>query len=91
MDNLWMYCKRAYKEVDKVISKQEQNQIIDKSREVWIERHRLLDQAKDDQERLEIIFAGGITLEQIQFELLNDLYYQKTGKDIPYVNNLRWY
>lgn len=91
MDNLWMYCKRAYKEVDKVISKQEQNQIIDKSREVWIERHRLLDQAKDDQERLEIIFAGGITREQIQFELLNDLYYQKTGKDIPYVNNLRWY
>ena len=91
MDNLWMYCKRAYKEVDKVISQQEQNQIIDKSREVWIERHRLLDQAKDDQERLEIIFSGGITLEQIQFELLNDLYYQKTGKDIPYVDNLRWY
>ena len=86
-----MYCKRAYKEVDKVISQQEQNKIIDKAIEVWIERHRLLDQAKDDQERLSIIFSGGITVEQIQFELLNDLYYQKTGKDIPYTNNLRWY
>lgn len=91
MDNLWMYCKRAYKEVDKVISQQEQNKIIDKAREVWIERHRLLDQAKDDQERLSIIFYGGITRDQIEFELLNDLYYQKTGKDIPYTSNLRWY
>lgn len=90
MDNLWMYCKRAYKEVEKVITKQEINRIVDQSREVWIERHRLLDKAKDDQERLAIIFSG-INREQIEFELLNDLYYQKTGKDIPYINNLRWY
>ena len=90
MDNLWMYCKRAYKEVEKVITKQEINRIVDQSREVWIERHRLLDKTKDDQERLAIIFSG-INREQIEFELLNDLYYQKTGKDIPYINNLRWY
>lgn len=90
MDNLWMYCKRAYRAVEKVITKQEMNKIVDQSREVWIERHRELDQAKDDQERLEIIFEG-INREQIEFELLNDLYYKRTGKDIPYIDNLRWY
>lgn len=90
MDNLWMYCKRAYRAVEKVITKQEMNQIVDQSRQVWIERHRALDQAKDDQERLAIIFKG-INREQIEFELLNDLYYKRTGKDIPYIDNLRWY
>ena len=29
MDHLWMYCKRAYKAVEKVITKQEINQIVD--------------------------------------------------------------
>jgi len=86
MDGLWFYCKRAYREVEKVITKSEINQIIDESRKIWIEKHQALDKAKDDQERLAIIFSG-ITRDEIEFSLLNDLYYKKTGKDIPYTDN----
>lgn len=86
MDGLWFYCKRAWREIDKVITKSEINHIIDESRKIWIEKHQALDKAKDDQERLAIIFSG-ITRDEIEFSLLNDLYYKKTGKDIPYTDN----
>lgn len=86
MDGLWFYCKRAYREVEKVITKSEINQIIDESRKIWIEKHQALDKAKDDQDRLAIIFSG-ITRDEIEFSLLNDLYREKTGKDIPYTDN----